>query len=164
MKTVQRTKQVSEPIQEGRQHRYYCRLCAEPLPSGSRELFHLDCLKADKRERMREKRRQERVKFERWFRRERCPECGAKLGKGLESCRQPGQEASCATSQGTPGQREDARSRESTQDEREGDPEVAAPAPPLVGFDPRPADSLEQFEVVCARARVRHRQFQGRGM
>ncbi len=70
---------MSEPIQDGRQHRYYCRFCAEPLPSGSRELFHPDCLKADKRERMREKRRQERQKFERWLRGQGCSECVAKL-------------------------------------------------------------------------------------
>jgi hypothetical protein len=59
---------------------YHCRGCGRELPPSKRSLFHPDCLKVDKRRRVQEVRRRERIRFERWLSRQRCPQCGAELG------------------------------------------------------------------------------------
>ena len=58
---------------------YYCRGCGGPLPQGSPARFHPECLKADKRRRIAERRQRETQQFHKWLRRCRCPECGATL-------------------------------------------------------------------------------------
>lgn len=58
---------------------YFCRGCGDPLPSGWHGQFHRECLKADKRRRTQEKRRQERARLQQWLQRQHCPQCGASL-------------------------------------------------------------------------------------
>ena len=60
---------------------YYCRGCGGPLPQGSSAHFHPECLKADKRRRIAERRQQEAQRFQKWIRRLQCPDCGANLEK-----------------------------------------------------------------------------------
>ncbi len=74
--------------QDERRPQHYCSGCGELLPPRRKGFFHPDCLKADKRERMREKRRCEGEKLMTWLRRLRCPECGARLGGKPKSTRQ----------------------------------------------------------------------------
>jgi hypothetical protein len=59
---------------------YFCRACGEALPLGSRNLFHSQCLREDKRRRTREDRQREHERFGRWLSRQVCPRCGAELG------------------------------------------------------------------------------------
>jgi hypothetical protein len=62
-------------------HCHFCRGCGQPLPPGSRRLFHPDCLKADKRRRVREQRQQQYELFARWLLQQSCPKCGARCGE-----------------------------------------------------------------------------------
>ena len=80
--------------------RHYCRGCGGTLALGWRGLFHPDCLKADKRHRTREKRRQEREKFQAWLSQQRCPRCGAKLGQKPDQRPRLLQEYPCEASHG----------------------------------------------------------------
>src|SRR5438270_8017624 len=63
----------------GEKNYYYGRGCVRALPLGFTGLFHRDCLQADMRRRIQARRKSERAKFERWLRRQRCPECGIGL-------------------------------------------------------------------------------------
>jgi len=91
---------VTRPI-KGEEIPYYCRGCGGPLPPGFRGLFHHpDCLKADKRRRTSKKRRLERERFEVWLSRQRCPECGVRLGPGPQDDPHPSVETLCEASQG----------------------------------------------------------------
>jgi ribosomal protein S27AE len=58
--------------------RYYCRGCGELLPLGVRSHFHRECLRTDKRQRVREQRRREAGRFKVWLHNEICPKCGAR--------------------------------------------------------------------------------------
>jgi hypothetical protein len=58
---------------------YYCRGCGKPLPAGSAAKFHTECLKADKRRRITERRARETQRFQGWLRRRKCARCGARL-------------------------------------------------------------------------------------
>lgn len=55
---------------------YRCRACGEPLPPGSRALFHPACLKEDKRHRTQEKRRLEKERILGLLCKIRCRHCG----------------------------------------------------------------------------------------
>ena len=92
---------MGEQDQHGHRSQHYCRGCGGLLPLGTRALFHPDCLKADKRERMRGKRRLEREKFERWMKLQRCPGCGARLAGMPKNNQQPIEKGSCEASHGT---------------------------------------------------------------
>lgn len=83
----------------------HCRGCGRLLPLGWRGLFHPDCLKVDKRRRVRQKRRLDRERFERWLGRLRCPECGSRLGSRLQDSRGSCEERLCEASQGPKGRR-----------------------------------------------------------
>ena len=72
--------------------RHYCRGCGRLLPPDFKGLFHPDCLKVDKRYRTSEKRRHERERFEAWLKRQRCHDCGAKLGVKPQVGLRPAQE------------------------------------------------------------------------
>lgn len=100
MARKRRPKQTSELRQSRTPHQYHCRGCGKPLSPSYSGLFHSDCLKADKRRRTREKRQLERERFEAWLSRQRCPECGAKLGQVRKERRRPDVEAPCEASQG----------------------------------------------------------------
>jgi hypothetical protein len=65
---------------EGREERrrHYCRGCGRSLPLGFRGQFHKECLRADKRNRTREQRRQEQERFKAWLGKQLCPRCGAR--------------------------------------------------------------------------------------
>ena len=58
------------------QPRYFCRGCGLTLPIGFRGHFHRDCLRADKRRRISERRRREQDRFERLLGNKRCQNCG----------------------------------------------------------------------------------------
>ena len=62
---------------EDQEHHYFCRGCGRPLPPGSRAQFHKECLRADKRHRVREQRRLEERLFKVWLRKQICSKCGA---------------------------------------------------------------------------------------
>jgi hypothetical protein len=64
---------------------YFCCVCGEPLPSNRRSIFHSECLREDKRRRVKEARQRERERFEKWLRRHKCPQCGVELGTGTQS-------------------------------------------------------------------------------
>jgi len=76
---------VSEKLTEGANltpaRHHFCRGCGQPLMPGSRRLFHPDCLKEDKRRRVRQQRQQQYEQFARWLRQQTCPNCGAKCGE-----------------------------------------------------------------------------------
>jgi hypothetical protein len=59
---------------------HFCRACGDALAPGSRNVFHSQCLRADKRRRTREERQRERERFGKWLSRQVCPRCGAQLG------------------------------------------------------------------------------------
>ena len=59
---------------------YFCRGCGARLPLGFRGHFHRECLRADKRRRVSERRKSEHERFTKWLRRQRCGKCGAKYG------------------------------------------------------------------------------------
>ena len=61
---------------------YFCRGCGQPLPLGTRRLFHADCLKADKVRRVHHQRQQQHELFAYWLRKQICPKCGARYGEG----------------------------------------------------------------------------------
>jgi len=60
------------------EHAYFCRGCGLPLPPGSRILFHEECLKQDKRLRVRKQRQRQHEQFARWLRQQTCRKCGAR--------------------------------------------------------------------------------------
>jgi hypothetical protein len=60
---------------------YFCRGCGGPLPPGLKGLFHPECLKADKRRRVREDREKKRWGLERLLSRVQCPQCGARFAQ-----------------------------------------------------------------------------------
>jgi hypothetical protein len=62
---------------------HFCRGCGRELPLGSRNYFHPECMKADKRRRIRERRAREREQFARWLRHVPCPHCGHRYGERL---------------------------------------------------------------------------------
>ena len=76
---------------------YYCRGCGRVLPQGFRGHFHRDCLREDKRRRVRDRRLRETARFQRRLEQARCPACGAKIGTAEPA---PLQECSCEASQG----------------------------------------------------------------
>ena len=69
---------------------HFCRGCGRELPLGSRNYFHRECMKADKRRRTRERRARERELFARWLGHVLCPHCGLRYGERL-----PGQSDEC---------------------------------------------------------------------
>jgi hypothetical protein len=60
---------------------HFCRGCGGELACDSRSYFHPECLKADKRRRIRERRAREREQFARWLRQVNCPQCGHRYGE-----------------------------------------------------------------------------------
>jgi hypothetical protein len=56
---------------------YYCRGCGEKLPPDWHGQFHPECLKADKRRRTQD----ERAKLLARLEGQKCPTCGATLGR-----------------------------------------------------------------------------------
>ena len=97
-------------------HRYYCRGCGRLLPLGFKGLFHSDCLKADKRRRMREKRRKERERTKQWLRKHGCGECQAKFGSQAGIGQEPSENALCEVSQGPSEPRKTQTGRGHTQE------------------------------------------------
>jgi hypothetical protein len=87
--------QVNSRAAETEQRRYYCRGCGRPLVAGVRSHFHSECLKSDKKERVRKQRRLERMRFEAWLHRQHCPKCGARYDTLGSECVE---RASCETS------------------------------------------------------------------
>jgi len=79
---------------------YYCRGCGDLLPEGSSAHFHPECLKADKRRRVAERRQGETQRFQAVLRRLQCPECGANLGKLASDNPQCTVKAACEGSRG----------------------------------------------------------------
>ena len=61
---------------------HFCRGCGGELHCSSRSYFHPECMKADKRRRIRERRARERGQFARWLRTVSCPHCGHSYGEG----------------------------------------------------------------------------------
>jgi hypothetical protein len=78
--------------------RYYCRGCGRVLSPGLRSHFHRECLRFDKRERVREQRRREQERFKRLLEKQRCLNCGAKYGDQPSAVEL---KTSCEASQGT---------------------------------------------------------------
>ena len=58
----------------------HCRGCGRPLSPALRSHFHSECLRSDKRQRVREQRRREQERFKRLLEKQRCLSCGAKFG------------------------------------------------------------------------------------
>jgi len=58
---------------------YYCRGCGEKLPPDGHAQFHPECLRADKRRRIQEKRRLEHERLLIWLARQKCPLCGSAM-------------------------------------------------------------------------------------
>jgi NMD protein affecting ribosome stability and mRNA decay len=54
----------------------YCCGCGKPLPLGKRWHFHPDCLRADKRWRMSEKRNREKERLQQYLKNQKCWNCG----------------------------------------------------------------------------------------
>lgn len=71
--------------------RHFCRGCGLALPQNSAALFHSACLRADKRRRVRERRRQERVALASELEKMACPNCGVRLGQLAELLCEPSQ-------------------------------------------------------------------------
>ncbi len=82
----------------GRQ--YHCRGCGKQLTLGWRALFHPDCLNADKRHRIREKRRREREKIWKWLRKDGCAGCQANFRSQERISWGPSEQSLCEASQG----------------------------------------------------------------
>ena len=78
------------------QPRHYCRGCGKQLPAGFRGQFHRQCLRDDKRRRIREQRQREQERFQRWLDKQRCLKCGAKYSDQRSD---GAVEASCEASQ-----------------------------------------------------------------
>lgn len=64
--------------QDPRQH--YCRGCGLALPLEFGGHFHKECLRADKRSRVYAQRAREQERFQRWLKKQRCPNCGQGYG------------------------------------------------------------------------------------
>jgi hypothetical protein len=60
------------------QSKYFCRGCGSELPMGFRGHFHGECLRADKRRRVSERRRKEQEMLKRQLEKYRCSNCGAR--------------------------------------------------------------------------------------
>ncbi len=80
--------------------RYHCRGCGDPLPVAWRVLFHPDCLKADKRRRIREKRRREQERIWKWLRKNGCAGCQANFRSQERISWGPSEQSLCEASQG----------------------------------------------------------------
>jgi hypothetical protein len=93
-----------------RSHHYYCRGCGTPLPTGRRYLFHPDCLTADERRRIQEKRRQEKERIWTWLKKYECTECQAKFRSQARISQEPSENPLCEVSQ-TPQSRDQANVR-----------------------------------------------------
>jgi hypothetical protein len=76
---ISRGDEMHERIGTHRPERYCC-ACRKKLPPKSKGFFHQECLRVDKCWRMREKREQERQRFQDLLRRHKCPQCGHALG------------------------------------------------------------------------------------
>jgi len=63
------------------QRLYYCRGCGGVLAGGDGSHFHPECLRSDKRQRVREQRRRQQEKFQKWLNRQRCVNCGVRYGE-----------------------------------------------------------------------------------
>ena len=84
---------------DGEAHRrHYCRGCGRLLPAGTRSHFHKECLRSDKRERLREQRRREEERFKVLLLKKHCSKCGARY---VESISGRATEAFCEASQTT---------------------------------------------------------------
>jgi len=59
-------------------HVYFCRGCGKKLRRGTKQYFHSECLRADKRRRTAEKREMERRRVNAL----RCPHCKKPYGSG----------------------------------------------------------------------------------
>lgn len=75
---------------------HYCRGCGQRLSRGARSHFHKECLRSDKRDRLREQRRREEEKFRGWLMKQCCPKCGARYvestsGEAIEESREASQ-------------------------------------------------------------------------
>jgi hypothetical protein len=70
----------SQPSLRTEEPGYFCRGCGDQLPPGFRGHFHTECLRADKRRRVRSRRAQEQLRFKQWLQKVACPRCGAKYG------------------------------------------------------------------------------------
>lgn len=83
--------------QESHQERsHFCRGCGSKLPINFNGLYHKECLREDKRRRIREQRHREQEKFRRWLGKQQCPRCG---GRYDEQRSERDVEASCEASQ-----------------------------------------------------------------
>jgi|HubBroStandDraft_6_1064221.scaffolds.fasta_scaffold10466_5 hypothetical protein len=72
-------------VRIGQRYRYCC-ACRGKLPATFKGFYHPDCLREDKRFRMRKKRERERQQFEALLRRHKCSHCGHRLGKPQSEC------------------------------------------------------------------------------
>jgi hypothetical protein len=90
----------SELPGENRPAAYYCRGCGDALPQGNSARFHPECLKADKRRRIAERRQRETQRFHKWLRRRKCTNCGASLEKLARVDHGRSVETACEASQG----------------------------------------------------------------
>jgi hypothetical protein len=80
---------------------YFCRGCGTALPEGFRGHFHRECLRADKRQRVRNRRAQESRRFSTWARQLECPHCGKRHGnRALNLCPASSCEASQCPKEG----------------------------------------------------------------
>jgi hypothetical protein len=57
---------------------HFCRGCGFMLPPDFRGIYHKECLRADKRQRVRAQRRREQELFKIWMSKQICPECGTR--------------------------------------------------------------------------------------
>jgi hypothetical protein len=62
------------------EHVYFCSGCGGVLLERFRGRFHKECLKRDKRRRVRERREREQNKLNALLQRTKCPKCGSSLG------------------------------------------------------------------------------------
>ena len=79
---------------------YYCRGCGGLLSEGGKAHFHPECLRSDKQRRVAEHRRLETERRQAWLKRQRCPACGASLGKLTDTDLRRPVEDMCEPSQG----------------------------------------------------------------
>ncbi len=89
----------SELLEESQRQAYYCRGCSGPLPQGRSARFHAECLQADKRRVIAERRQRETQQLHAWLRRHRCPDCGTTLEKLAHVNPRRSVEMACETSQ-----------------------------------------------------------------
>lgn len=75
---MQSDRGASPSLSAGQQQRqHYCRGCGLALPLGFGGHFHKECLRADKRSRVYERRTREQERFQLWLKKQRCANCGA---------------------------------------------------------------------------------------